>query len=73
MEVLINEFGFDVDLLATPGICLDCSPVVEMSCCIGGHGVGKESPLIAAALSGQLDSIRFLIARDANVNMPNEV
>ena len=70
---MLDEFGVGVDTLAYPGICLDCDPVVEASGCKGGHGIGKETALMSACLSGQVDMVRYLLERGANVNAANEV
>jgi hypothetical protein len=54
-------------------VCLDCDPVVERSGCRGGHGIGRETALMAACLSGHVDAVQYLLGRGANVNATNEV
>ena len=73
VSLLLDEFGVSVDTLTYPGVCLDCDPIVESSGCREGHGIGKETPLMSACLSGQVDMVKYLLGRGANVNAANEV
>ena len=73
VALLLDELGVDVNTLAHPGVCLDCDPIVEMAACAHGHGIGEETALMAACLSGQAPMVEYLIGRGADVDVKNEV
>ena len=73
ITALLDDFGVSVNAMVHPGVCVDCDPVCLMSACRHGHGIGKETALMSAALSGHWDMIDLLCASGAEVNLQNEV
>lgn len=73
VSLLLDECRVPIDTLAYPGVCLDCDPIVECSSCREGHGIGKETALMSACLSGQVSMVDYLLKRGASVNVANEV
>lgn len=72
--VLVDEFRVPVDGLAHPLVCFDCEPMcLKSQCEDGSHGIGRETPLIAASLAGQPAVAEALLQRGANPNVQNEV
>ena len=70
---LLLDHHVPINSLVTPGVCLDCDPICLMSECRSSHGIGMETALMAAALSGQKAVAEALCSRGADVNVQNEV
>ena len=73
VNALLDDFKVPMDQLTAPAACLDCDPVRRVSECRSSHGVGLETALMAASLSGQTDMVDLLCRRGADVNAQNEV
>ena len=70
---LLDDFKVPIDTLLVPAVCLDCDPICLMSECRSSHGIGMETALMAAALSGRSEVVEMLCSRGADVNVQNEV
>ena len=73
VETLLDEFNVPMDAMVAPAVCLDCDPVCLKLACTAKHGVGMETALMSAALSGQEAMVRWLCRRGVDVNAQNEV
>ena len=74
VNILVDELGLSVDSLAFPLVCFDCEPMRLTSQCEDeGHGIGRETPLIAACMAGRAHVVEALCRRGANPNVQNEV
>lgn len=73
VELLLSEYEGEVNDPALPAVCLDCDPICPLSQCGNGHGVGKETSVMAACLSGQLEMLKYLLAKGGQPGFRNEV
>jgi hypothetical protein len=73
VKELLDEYGVDKNALVLPGICLDCDPPRLVDACNDEHGIGAETPLMAACFSGELSVVKLLCDRGVDVNARNEV
>jgi hypothetical protein len=73
VKELLDEYGVDKNALLSPGICLDCDPLRLVDACGEQHGIGSETALMAACLSGHLSVVELLCDRSVDVNARNEV
>ena len=74
VNILVDELGLSVDSLAFPLVCFDCEPMRLTSQCEDeGHGIGRETPLIAACIAGHVHVVEALCRGGANPNVQNEV
>ena len=73
VELMLNSFHADINGLCMPVVCLDCDPIRPLWECADGHVIGKESCLMAAVLSEQVDMVRYLLGKGAIAGLQNEV
>jgi hypothetical protein len=73
VAALLDDYGVDKNALLSPGICLDCNPPRWVDACGEQHGIGSETALMAACLSGHLSVVELLCDRSVDVNARNEV
>jgi hypothetical protein len=73
IDLLLDDFGVDVDALVDPAVCLDCDPMRVVEFCDAGHGIGCETALMSACMGGQVAAVEALCSRGASTNVQNEV